>query len=309
MSFIKYLKKNKFFVFIFFLIIILSVTLFFTEKEERVFNNQEQSVIEKKKFDYDSVLNIIEAESYCVYDILENKILFAKNEHKQLPLASITKLMSGLVVLDIMPETTIITIDKEDIKEEGDSGLLLGERWQLKDLLDYTLITSSNDGMHAISSSLDNYQKANGTDTISIMNERAKTFGLNDTYFSNVTGLDIDKDVSGAYSSAYDMALFLEKILDEKPELLLKTNKDTEEFVSINKIRHIATNTNISIDKLPNLIGSKTGFTNLAGGNLAVVFDAGFMHPIVVVVLGSTIDGRFNDVVNLSKITLEKLSE
>src|SRR5574344_1136094 len=172
MSFIKYLKKNKFFVFIFFLIIVLSVILFFTEKEERVFNNQEQSVIEKKKFDYDSVLNIIEAESYCVYDILENKILFAKNEHKQLPLASITKLMSGLVVLDIMPETTIITIDKEDIREEGDSGLLLGERWQLKDLLDYTLITSSNDGMHAISSSLDNYQKANGTDTISIMNER-----------------------------------------------------------------------------------------------------------------------------------------
>jgi D-alanyl-D-alanine carboxypeptidase len=68
-------------------------------------------------------------------------------------------------------------------------------------------------------------------------------------------------------------------------------------------------NTNVSINQISGLLASKTGFTNLAGGNLAVVFDAGFMHPVVIVVLGSTVDGRFSDVVNLEKITLQKLSE
>ena len=57
------------------------------------------------------------------------------------------------------------------------------------------------------------------------------------------------------------------------------------------------------------MIASKTGFTNLAGGNLAIVFDAGFMHPIAIVVLGSTIDGRFSDILKLQRAALEKLSE
>ena len=56
-------------------------------------------------------------------------------------------------------------------------------------------------------------------------------------------------------------------------------------------------------------MASKTGFTNLAGGNLAIIFDAGFMHPMTIVVLGSSAEGRFSDVVKLAKITLEKLSE
>jgi D-alanyl-D-alanine carboxypeptidase len=141
------------------------------------------------------------------------------------------------------------------------------------------------------------------------MNERASFLGLNDTYFVNTTGLDVDKEKSGAYSSAYDVSILLEKILTNNPKLFLNTDKTSESFMSLSKIKHTAINTNLSINQIPNLIASKTGFTNLAGGNLAVIFDAGFMHPIAIVVLGSSIEGRFSDVVKLSEMALKKLSE
>ena len=54
---------------------------------------------------------------------------------------------------------------------------------------------------------------------------------------------------------------------------------------------------------IPGLLGGKTGYTNLAGGNLAVIYDAGLNHPIVVVVLGSTLEGRFGDVETLVDAT------
>jgi len=311
MFFLNKLKKNKFFLIAIFLLIVGLCVFFvnnFINKNE-IIGIKENQIIEKKKVDYQSILNTIEAKSFYVYDITNKKSLFSKDEHLKLPLASITKLMSGFVVLDIMPETSIVTINREDILAEGDSGLLLGEKWKLKDLLDYTLITSSNDGMHAISSYFDAYQEVNNKNTVELMNERAKMFGLNDTLFINETGLDIDSNMSGAYSSSYDVALLLENILSNNPGLISNTNRQNEDFISLNKIKHTATNTNVSVNQIPSLIASKTGFTNLAGGNLAVVFDAGFMHPVVIVVLGSSIDGRFSDVTKLSRIALEKLSE
>jgi len=309
MFFLNKLKKNKFFLIAIFLLVAGLCVFFVNNIENKSIEIKETQILEKKKVDYQSILNTIEAKSFYVYDITNKKSLFSKDEHLKLPLASITKLMSGFVVLDIMPETSIVTINREDILAEGDSGLLLGEKWKLKDLLDYTLITSSNDGMHAISSYFDAYQEVNNKNTVELMNERAKVFGLNDTLFINETGLDIDSNTSGAYSSSYDVALLLENILSNNPGLISNTNRQNEDFISLNKIKHTATNTNVSVNQIPSLIASKTGFTNLAGGNLAVVFDAGFMHPVVIVVLGSSIDGRFSDVTKLSRIALEKLSE
>ena len=71
--------------------------------------------------------------AYFVYDINNQKILFAKNEHEKLPLASITKLITGFIVMDVLPKTTIIDIPKDAIMQEGDSGLIVGEKWKLKD--------------------------------------------------------------------------------------------------------------------------------------------------------------------------------
>ena len=205
--------------------------------------------------------------------------------------------------------TTTVIISQDNLLSEGDSGLYVGEKWKLKDLLDFSLISSSNDGMSAVASTLNQYLKINNKDIVKVMNEKAKEFGLDDTIFMNETGLDIDANLGGAYSSAFDTAVLLKNVMKIHPELVVNTNKVDEKYISESNLKHTATNTNTSINKINNLIISKTGYTDLAGGNLAVVVDAGFMHPVAIVVLGSSIDGRFNDVVKLTKLTLEKLSE
>jgi D-alanyl-D-alanine carboxypeptidase len=288
-----------------FFVFIISITYSDISKTE----NRIEAKFEKKQFDYESVLSKIIAKSYYVYDVKENKIIFSKNEREKLPLASVTKIMTGLVIKSNMLPTTIVDIDEESIRQEGDSGLLVGEKWKLKDLLDFTLITSSNDGMHALAKALDEYKAIDGKNTISLMNEKTKEIGMKDTMFLNETGLDINPAISGAYSSAYDMGKLFSYIILNDPEMIYATAKDDSIFISESNIRHSAKNTNVSLNEIPTLIGSKTGFTDLAGGNLAVIIDAGISHPVAIIVLGSTQDGRFEDVENLAKLTLQKLSE
>ncbi len=254
---------------------------------------------------YASSLSEIQGKSFYVYDIYSNEVLFSKNEHESLPLASITKLMTSLVALDMIPETSTVTISEGDVALGSGTGLVVGEKWKLIDLMDFSLITSSNDGIHAIAMLADSIS---GENIVSLMNERAKTLGLGDTVFYNVTGLDVDNNLSGAYSSSYDVSKLIENILSINPRIIKETPNVSEKFISESDIVHYASNTDEAIDAIPSLIASKTGFTDLAGGNLAVVFDGGFDHPIIAVVLGSTESGRFTDMENLVNLSLKKLS-
>lgn len=256
-------------------------------------------------YDYSAELSQIEAKSFYVYDIDSNQVLFSKNEHEKLPLASITKLMTGFVALDVVPDTSTVKITEDDIALGSGTGLVVGESWKLRDLLNFSLISSSNDGMHAIASLVDS---AKGVDIINLMNDRAKNLGLNDTIFLNETGLDVNGDLSGAYSSSYDVTKLFIDILTQNPSLVEETKNPSEKFISESNIVHYAVNTDEAINKIPSLIASKTGFTDLAGGNLAVVFDGGLSHPIVAVVLGSSESGRFTDIEKLVNLSLRKLS-
>jgi serine-type D-Ala-D-Ala carboxypeptidase (penicillin-binding protein 5/6) len=298
-------KKNYIFGTITIIFLVVLFNLLSIENKKNIINIVE----EKIPTDYSEILNSIGAKSYFVYDIKNQKILFAKNEHEKLPLASITKLVTGFIVMDVLPETTIIDISKDAIMQEGDSGLIVGEKWKLKDLLDFCLITSSNDGIYAIVSAFNKYEEVNFMDAVKMMNEKVKNMGLLETVFINETGLDVDFQMSGAYSSASDISKIFETIIWKNPEMLLKTNRDIASFTSESGITHIAKNTNVAINNIPGIIASKTGFTDLAGGNLLIMFDTGIMHPIIVVVLGSTIDGRFSDIEKLANIATQKVSE
>jgi D-alanyl-D-alanine carboxypeptidase (penicillin-binding protein 5/6) len=282
-------------------VLILIVVLISINKDEP--SNEGENQI--KEYDYSNELNEIEAKAFYVYDVNANKVLFSKNEHDKLPLASITKLMTGFVVMDILPEGTLVKISKEDTALGSGTGLVVGESWKLKDLLTFSLINSSNDGIHAIASLANSI---NDTDLVYLMNQRAKNIGMADTVFINETGLDVNETLSGAYSSAYDAALLLKNIIKQNSGLIESTNRASKNFVSESNISHYAINTNSALNKIPSLIASKTGFTDLAGGNLAVIFDAGFEYPIIVVVLGSSQTGRFTDVEKLVNLSLRKIS-
>ncbi len=302
----KALKENKEIIILSLFLIFLILTYFgITGEKKRQILEEKQ----KKEISYNAELSQIGAKSFYVYDINSEKIIFAKNENEKLPLASITKLMTGLVVLENLPGSTTIKIEPNDVAQEGDTGLIVGEKWKIKDLLDFSLIVSSNDGMHALESALNDYEKNNKKNTIDLMNEKARMLRLNNTIFINGTGIDVDFFVSGAYSTSRDVGTLLSYILKNKPDLIADTKNELETFISLSNFKHNASNTNTSVNNIPGILASKTGFTDLAGGNLAIIFDAGFAHPVISVLLGSTQDGRFTDMEKLVKITLEKLSE
>lgn len=241
------------------------------------------------------------AKAAYVYDIRTGTVLFAKNENTRLPLASLTKIMSALVAEDLSPLYGTITVSNEALSSEGDSGLYDGEKWSLKDLLDFSLLTSSNDGMRAVALSLGALSKAGAgpeeiiNDFVGEMNIKAGELGLKNTYFWNETGLDESDVKGGAYGTARDVSTLMAHILANYPELFAATRETTATITSLDNRAHVANNTNNIADEIPGLLASKTGFTDTAGGNLAIVFDPELGRPIVISILGSTGDGRFED--------------
>lgn len=256
----------------------------------------------------------LEAKSAYVYDARTKEVIFAKNENQRLPLASLTKVMAALVAKELSPEYGTVTVTSGALLAEGDSGLRVGERWRLRDLLDFSLVSSSNDGIRAVALALGSLSRANVTeeeivgDFVRKMNEKAKELDLRNTYFWNETGLDESEVKGGAYGTARDMALLLEFILAREPELLEAT-RDTQSMVlSLDNFEHTARNTNQLAPEIPGLLASKTGFTSTAGGNLVFAFDPELGRPIIVSILGSSASGRFSDAKKLVDATLEYLS-
>jgi len=204
----------------------------------------------------------LEARAVYVFDLVKNEPIFELNSQAQLPLASLTKIMTAIVARETHP------------------------RGQILKLIDSALAQSSNAAASSLASMDKNF--------IDLMNKKAKELNLHQTYFLNETGLDISKNVAGGYGSARDIAKLISYVIKNNPELFEVTTNG--EF-----------NSNIYASSTTLLIASKTGFTNLAGGNLAIVFDAGFEHPIVAVVLSSSKEGRFSDMQKLIEATFQYL--
>lgn len=253
---------------------------------------------------YNPFTNImLEAKAAFVFDPTLQKPIFAQNEEEALPLASLTKIMTALVARSHAQENTTLTITPDDLTTEGDTGLRPGEVWHLGNLLDMMLVISSNDAAHTISRFVGADAETPGiggtsadrSQFITMMNARAEQMGLINTKFFNESGLDINATQNGGYGTAKEVAFMLAELYKKFPSALEVTTREHTKIISESGIVHILPNTNISIAHFPGLLGSKTGYTSLAGGNLAIIFDVGIGHPLVAVVLGSTYQGRFDD--------------
>ena len=251
------------------------------------------------------------AHSAIVWDAKNKKVLFEKNADEALPLASVTKLMTALVAYELLDPQERVRVTNHALRAEGDSGLRDGEQFTLENIIDLTLISSSNDAATAVSAvggaviSETNPSMA----FVRAMNIKAEELGLTKTHFENPTGLDISPSKAGAYGSARDIALLMEHITRTVPEAIALTNVASARIANNEGVYHLAENTNEYVQKIDGLIASKTGYTTLAGGNLAIAFNAGLDRPIVIVVLGSTYDDRFSDVLTLVTETQRHLSE
>jgi D-alanyl-D-alanine carboxypeptidase len=248
-----------------------------------------------------------------VIDGTNDQVLYSKNPDAQLPLASITKVMLALVVADVLPMDSTVVISREAV-EKGGGGLTYGEEWKVRELLDYLLIASSNSAAEALAEAADAGIRFKYPDApaervvIWRMNQLAKELGMKSTYFLNPSGLDESITQAGALGSAKDIATLFSYAMRTNRELFAGTSREFATLGPINGMKRDVHNTNAALANIPHIYMGKTGLTDLAGGNLAIAYDAAENHPVIVVVLGSSQDGRFSDVTKLVEATQTALT-
>ncbi|MBU6388515.1 serine hydrolase [Patescibacteria group bacterium] len=234
----------------------------------------------------------LEAKAAIVYDLVTNQTLYAKNADAQLPLASLTKLLTVYAALSELSPNTPITIPSDATRTDAPRAFNAGQTFSLGDLARLTLTASLNDGAAAIIEATAARQNRSENEALA---GAAAALGLAQTYAVNGSGLDVNTAVSGGYGSARDLARLAGALVAQAPAIAAATTQSSAQATSAGGTSFTVKNTDPMTGTMPRLLLSKTGFTDLAGGNLVLVFDSGMNHPIAVVVLGSTQKARFTD--------------
>ena len=240
----------------------------------------------------------VKGQSYLVFDF-GGKIIASRESDLQWPLASLTKLMAALVAEENIGKESVIFVSKQAILAEGDDGFLTEENFYRDDLRDIMLLHSSNDAAYALA------EYVGWDEFIKLMNQKAAFLGMAKTVFFNPAGLDFSKTTAGAYGSAGDLMILIKYLMENHPQILEATRRPFLEIESLEGNKHRFANTNRLIYDIPQLLAGKTGFTDIAGGNLAVMADIGINRPVGIIVLGSSEQGRFEDVLKLYQATVK----
>lgn len=225
------------------------------------------------------------------------RVLYDKNSNEQRKMASLTKIMTAILLVENCKMDEEITIDKKACYIGGsEAGIRPNEIMTAENLLYAMLLPSGNDAALAIAYHIG----GNIENFATMMNRKAQMLGLEDTQFKNPHGLDTD----GHYTSAHSLALLTRYALSyDKIKEVVATNEKVVNFGSFNKTLR---NTNSLLRTYSKADGVKTGFTN--GANRCLVASASQDDlKLIAVVLGSeTSQARFNDAVTILEDTFNK---
>ncbi len=263
-------------------------------------HNKPFEVIEKKPPVVYTIEDEIQGTSAIIYDLSDSHILAQKNPFIPMPIASITKLTAVVTAYPLLSVDDVSEITDANNAVAASTSLRKNSRWGSLELLKYSLITSSNLGIHSVGRTI--HEKV-GEKLVDKMNSFARTHRLVQTHFINETGLDAHGSLSGSESSAYDIAMTARLFFQLAPQFASETSKKEESFYSLSGEKYIAENTNKLVGTLEYPVYlSKTGYTDIAGGTLVMVVEVLPGHLIAAVVLGSTKRGRFDDMLVLFDI-------
>ena len=278
-------------------ILLSSVLLFFHSS-----TIEEFEVVQHKVEEYHYITDEVQGDAAVIYDIDEGSIIAGKNLFKPKSIASITKLPAAFIAFSHLDEDDVTTINADDFTLLPNTPIRLDDRWRTLDLLEYSLITSSNRGINAVSRTV---EEKVGESLVSMMNEFARQHNLVQTHFVNVTGLDAHGTLAGSESSAFDVAQLAGIIANSENGFAPLTVQKEKTFLSLDELQYMAENTNELIGSVPETaLLSKTGFTIIAGAALVMVVEDGGRH-IVLGVFDSTKEGRFDDMEVLLKMYQE----
>lgn len=270
-----------------------------------------ETVIEKPNPAMSNIADLtLQAKSVFVWDVATQRVLLQKEADQVLPLASITKLMTALLAYELLDEEATVTISGQAADLPSGGSIAAGEVFNARQLADFALISSFNTAAYGLGGAVGSLLGSGDPQQqfIAAMNLRAVELGFLSMKYYNPTGLDESMSLAGGYGTARDISFLVEYILNNYPEILLPTITSDIKLYNTAGDFHTGNNTNDYVSDIPGLLGSKTGFTDLAGGNLTIVFDAGFNRPIIVTVLNSTRSGRYDDVLQIVEAVKADLS-
>ena len=236
------------------------------------------------------------SKSAILLDFDTGKILYSKNDNEVLPPASMTKIMSMLLIMERIDNKTLSLTDEVTISENaanmGGSQVFLqaNETYKVEELLKGIAIASGNDAVVAMA------EKVSGSvsDFVALMNEKAKSLGLTNTKFLNPHGLDTE----GHVTTAHDMAIIARELI--KHTSILKFTSIYEDYLKKNDGSSIwLVNTNKLVRFYDGVDGLKTGFTKNAGYCLTSTAKKNNTRFITVVMGSETSDKRSSDTVNM----------
>ena len=231
----------------------------------------------------------INAEAAILLDVASNKLLYVKNINKRLPIASLTKLMTAIVVVENLDLDEVYIVPAESVNVDGlGADLYRGEKIKGRDLLKIMLIKSSNDAAIAFVMAA----QKRGIDLVGNMNQKARDVGMHDTRFSDAAGLNDDE----SFSTASDLVKLVRQAADY--ELISETSRmPSAEIIALTSRIYRITNTNQLLRRIPDIIIGKTGYTDKALGTMALEVGLGGDNRVISIVLGS--DDRFGETIKL----------
>ena len=234
----------------------------------------------------------IEAKSAVLMDAATGTVLYEHNAHEALPPASVTKVMTMLLIMEAIDSGRIgwndIVTASETAAAKGGSQVYLkvGETMGVEEMVKSIAVSSANDCACALAEHISGSEAA----FVEAMNQKARELGMKDTHFVNCTGLDDDPNAKDHKTSAYDIALMSAQLVNHHPDIQKYTT------IWMDTIRNGSfglSNTNKMVRFYPDCTGLKTGFTSQAGYCLSATAKRDGMELIAVVMGCETSQKRF----------------
>ncbi len=218
----------------------------------------------------------ISAESYVVMDLKTGEVLFSDNEKTSLPIASTTKMMTALVVVEREENLDkVVTVDAESCGIEGSSvNLYKGEKITLRDLLYALMLESANDAAVCLARASAGSVEA----FANLMNEKAKEIGMTGSHFTNPHGLEDAEH----YSTSLDLAKLWQCAMEYEVLREIVSTKTYKIEMETGDGYRFLSNHNKLLKSYEACIGGKTGFTKAAGRCLVTVCEKNGVELVTV---------------------------
>lgn len=234
---------------------------------------------------------------YIVYDRISKSMIIGKNEDVKSAMASTTKIMTTIVILEKTDLNEKVTVSAKAGGTGGSRlGLKRGDKASVRDLLYGLMLRSGNDAAVALAEHVGGSVKG----FAELMNEKASELGLTNTHFVTPHGLDD----ANHYTTALELAKLTDYAMDNETFAKIVGTKSTTIYIN-NQSRQI-NNTNELLGVLNGVVGVKTGFTNNAGRCLVTETKRNNMDIITIVLGADTKKDRTKDSVNLIEYTFSK---